>query len=215
MTGNSQGSLIHLIWVEYGPFRCAQFFTEVQKMVNHWLINNGFSIGIGDAVATSSVLAEIEGTITTAKTEVGNIINRARAGKLERTPGRTINETFEGEVNGVLNKATDNCGKLVKKALLHTNNVNAMVSAGSKGNAINIWFVHLRCRAKENGKSLFLLSDFSRRCVCYSLRVCSQIIACVGQQNVSGKRIPFGFRNRSLPHFNKYDLGTQCEHKQH
>ncbi len=64
-------------------------------------------------------------------------------------------------------------GKLVKKALLSTNNVNAMVSAGSKGNAINI----------------------------------CQIIACVGQQNVSGKRIPFGFRNRSLPHFNKYDLG--------
>lgn len=75
-------------------------------MVNHWLINNGFSIGIGDAVASSTVLAEIEQTITNAKTEVSNIINRARAGKLERTPGRTINETFEGEVNGVLNKAT-------------------------------------------------------------------------------------------------------------
>lgn len=79
--------------------------------VNHWLINNGFSIGIGDAVATSTVLAEIESTIGSAKTEVNNIINRARAGKLERTPGRTINETFEGEVNGVLNKATDQCGQ--------------------------------------------------------------------------------------------------------
>jgi len=29
---SAQNSLIHLIWVEYGPFRCAQFFTEVQKM---------------------------------------------------------------------------------------------------------------------------------------------------------------------------------------
>ena len=80
-------------------------------MVNHWLINNGFSIGIGDAVATSSVLAEIENTIASAKTEVSNIINRARAGKLERTPGRTIVETFEGDVNGCLNKATDACGE--------------------------------------------------------------------------------------------------------
>jgi len=175
--GNSQGSLIHLIWVEYGPFRCAQFFTEVQKMVNHWLLHHGFSIGIGDAVATSGVLAQIENTITTAKSDVSTIINRARTGKLERTPGRTINESFEGEVNAVLNRATDECGKLVKKALHHTNNVNAMVSAGSKGNAINI----------------------------------CQIIACVGQQNVSGKRIPFGFRNRSLPHFNKYDLGPESK----
>ena len=33
----------------------------------------------------------------------------------------------------------------------------------------------------------------------------SQVIACVGQQNVEGKRIPFGFRKRTLPHFVKDD----------
>ena len=35
----------------------------------------------------------------------------------------------------------------------------------------------------------------------------SQIIACVGQQNVEGKRIAYGFRERTLPHFTKFDLG--------
>lgn len=50
-----------------------------------------------------------------------------------------------------------------------------MVSAGSKGNQINI----------------------------------CQIIACVGQQNVQGKRIGWGFRGRSLPHFSKEDVGTE------
>ena len=29
------------------------------------------------------------------------------------------------------------------------------------------------------------------------------MIACVGQQNVEGKRIPFGFHGRTLPHFTK------------
>ena len=38
----------------------------------------------------------------------------------------------------------------------------------------------------------------------------SQIIAVVGQQNVEGKRIPFGFRHRSLPHFNKDDYGPEA-----
>ena len=33
----------------------------------------------------------------------------------------------------------------------------------------------------------------------------SQMISCLGQQNVDGKRIPYGFDNRTLPHFNKYD----------
>ena len=32
-----------------------------------------------------------------------------------------------------------------------------------------------------------------------------QMIACVGQQNVDGKRIPYGFEDRTLPHFNKFD----------
>ena len=38
----------------------------------------------------------------------------------------------------------------------------------------------------------------------------SQMIACVGQQNVEGKRIPFGFTDRSLPHFAKNDLGPEA-----
>jgi DNA-directed RNA polymerase II subunit RPB1 len=33
----------------------------------------------------------------------------------------------------------------------------------------------------------------------------SQMIACLGQQNVDAKRIPHGFGNRTLPHYQKYD----------
>jgi len=33
----------------------------------------------------------------------------------------------------------------------------------------------------------------------------SQMISCLGQQNVDGKRIPYGFTNRTLPHYSKYD----------
>ena len=33
----------------------------------------------------------------------------------------------------------------------------------------------------------------------------SQMISCLGQQNVDGKRIPYGFIDRTLPHFQKYD----------
>ena len=33
----------------------------------------------------------------------------------------------------------------------------------------------------------------------------AQMISCLGQQNVDGKRIPYGFDNRTLPHFHKYD----------
>jgi len=33
----------------------------------------------------------------------------------------------------------------------------------------------------------------------------SQMISCLGQQNVDGKRIPYGFQDRTLPHYNKFD----------
>jgi len=33
----------------------------------------------------------------------------------------------------------------------------------------------------------------------------SQMLCCLGQQNVDGKRIPYGFDSRTLPHFTKYD----------
>jgi DNA-directed RNA polymerase II subunit RPB1 len=34
-------------------------------------------------------------------------------------------------------------------------------------------------------------------------------MACCGQQNVEGKRIPFGFERRSLPHYSKDDFGPE------
>ncbi|OHT08562.1 RNA polymerase II largest subunit [Tritrichomonas foetus] len=49
-----------------------------------------------------------------------------------------------------------------------------------------------------------------------SLLNISQIIATVGQQNIEGKRIRFGFKNRTLPHFTKDDFGLEsrgfCRH---
>ena len=37
----------------------------------------------------------------------------------------------------------------------------------------------------------------------------SQMSVCVGQQSVEGRRIPFGFRRRTLPHFTKDDFSPE------
>ena len=39
----------------------------------------------------------------------------------------------------------------------------------------------------------------------------AQMIACLGQQNIDGKRIPNGFNDRTLPHFNKYDVSPNAK----
>lgn len=38
----------------------------------------------------------------------------------------------------------------------------------------------------------------------------AQMVACVGQQNVDGKRVAYGFTDRTLPHFCKYDDGPEA-----
>ena len=38
----------------------------------------------------------------------------------------------------------------------------------------------------------------------------SQMSACVGQQIVEGKRVPFGFKFRTLPHFTKDDYSPEA-----
>jgi DNA-directed RNA polymerase II subunit RPB1 len=38
----------------------------------------------------------------------------------------------------------------------------------------------------------------------------AQIVACLGQQNVEGARIPYGYIDRTLPHYNKYDDSSEA-----
>ncbi|XVE87489.1 hypothetical protein DITRI_Ditri18aG0121500 [Diplodiscus trichospermus] len=173
--GTSSGSLIHVIWEEVGPDAARKFLGHTQWLVNYWLLQNAFSIGIGDTIADAATMEKINETISTAKEEVKKLIVKAQNKDLEPEPGRTMMESFENKVNQVLNKARDDAGNSAQKSLSESNNLKAMVTAGSKGSFINI----------------------------------SQMTACVGQQNVEGKRIPFGFIDRTLPHFTKDDYGPE------
>ena len=132
-----------------------------------------------------------------AKDEVKKLIEKAQTNELEAQPGRTMMESFENQVNQVLNKARDDAGKSAQNSLKDTNNVVRMVTAGSKGSFINISQV-----------LKVLVWSMSRAASGRSLTSCRamQMIACVGQQNVEGKRIPFGFQDRTLPHFTKVNV---------
>ncbi|KAI4986177.1 hypothetical protein ZWY2020_018807 [Hordeum vulgare] len=173
--GTSVGSLIHVIWEEVGPDAARKFLGHTQWLVNYWLLQHGFSIGIGDTIADAGTMKKISDTISKAKTDVDELIKKAHNKKLEPEPGRTMMESFENQVNQVLNKARDDAGSSAQKSLSDGNNLKAMVTAGSKGSFINI----------------------------------SQMTACVGQQNVEGKRIPFGFAGRTLPHFSQNNYSPE------
>ena len=173
--GTSAGGLVHVIYNEYGPRGARAFLGCHQRVVNHWIVNRSYSIGIGDTIGDKQTMDDIVATIDKSKKEVKALVESAQKAKLECQPGHTMLESFEKLVNQVLNKARDTAGTRAQKSLKESNNVKNMVTTGSKGSFINI----------------------------------SQMIACVGQQNVEGKRIPYGFLNRTLPHFTKDDYGPE------
>lgn len=52
-----------MIWMEKGPDACRRFLNNVQYSVNHWLMEHGFSMGIGDTVADTSTMRSINDII--------------------------------------------------------------------------------------------------------------------------------------------------------
>lgn len=98
----------------------------------------GHSIGIGDTIADPQTYLEIQKAIKKAKEDVIEVIQKAHNMDLEPTPGNTLRQTFENQVNRILNDARDKTGGSAKKSLTEYNNLKAMVVAGSKGSNINI-----------------------------------------------------------------------------
>jgi len=156
---------------DYGNMASAKFIDDLQNIVTEYMKTAGFSVGISDLISNAETNQKIIEIITKKKTDVKNLIDQVQIGVFENNTGKTNEEEFETQVNNILNKATDESGKVGLKSLNKNNRFVTMVNAGSKGSDLNITFM----------------------------------ISCLGQQNVDGKRIPYGFEHRTLPHFSKYD----------
>ena len=172
--GSSAGGVIHIACNEFGSDVAMAFFNGAQRVVNYWLLHNGFSIGIGDTVPDAETVVKIQKAVDDQKLDVQSITQKAVNNTLEAAPGMTVRQTFESKVMASLNKARDQAGNDTQDSLKDLNHGVQMARSGSKGTTINI----------------------------------AQMTALVGQQAVEGKRIPFGFKYRTLPHFAKDDYSA-------
>lgn len=75
-------------------------------------------------------MEKINTTIEKAKKEVSDLIVQAQHNQMKAQPGATQQESFEREVNRVLNKARDDAGLSATGSLRETNNIKTMVVAG-------------------------------------------------------------------------------------
>eukprot|EP00747_Dinoflagellata_sp_TGD_P161077 gnl/TRDRNA2_/TRDRNA2_178045_c0_seq8.p1 gnl/TRDRNA2_/TRDRNA2_178045_c0~~gnl/TRDRNA2_/TRDRNA2_178045_c0_seq8.p1 ORF type:complete len:1521 (-),score=-42.62 gnl/TRDRNA2_/TRDRNA2_178045_c0_seq8:230-4792(-) len=147
--GQNSGGLIHLVWMEYGSNAACRLITNIQRCVNHWLLLQGMSVGIGDATVDKVTIKKIKEVISTQKKEVEKILYRFQRREVEAEPGLSLEQTLEKIINQVLNKAREDTGEMVQRSLSHCNNLKRMVTSGSKGNNNNISQV-IACVAQQN-----------------------------------------------------------------
>lgn len=169
--GDGSRGLLHRICNDFGNMKAADFIDDLQNIVTEYMKSSAYSVGISDLIADAKTIEAITSVITKKKKEVHSLIDETHLGIFENKTGKTNEEEFETQVNNILNRASNDAGKIGRESLSANNRFVIMVNAGSKGSDLNI----------------------------------SQMISCLGQQNVDGKRIPYGFEDRTLPHFTKFD----------
>ena len=169
--GKGTKGLLQRVVNDFGNMTAAKFIDDLQNIVTNYMRSSAYSVGISDLIANKATSDAIVDKITQKKQDVVDLLHQTQLGVFTNKTGKTNHEQLESEVNGILNEAAAESGKIGRKNLEKDNRFVIMVNAGSKGSDLNI----------------------------------SQMISCLGQQNVDGKRIPYGFDDRTLPHFKKYD----------
>ena len=169
--GSGTKGLLQRITNDFGNIQAMKFIDNFQNIITSYMRSSAYSVGISDLIANKVTSDAIVDKITNKKQDVIDLLHQTQLGVFSNKTGKSNHEELESQVNGILNEAAAESGKIGRKNLEKENRFVIMVNAGSKGSDLNI----------------------------------SQMISCLGQQNVDGKRIPYGFDNRSLPHFKKYD----------
>ena len=169
--GSTTKGILHRICNDFGNMQATEFVDDLQNIITEYMKSSSFSVGISDLIANKETQDKIILAILKQKEEVQGVIEKVHLGTFENNTSASNNTEFETSINNVLNKATEQAGKIGRNSLNKNNRFLMIVNCGSKGTLINI----------------------------------SQMISCVGQTNIDGKRVPYGFENRTLPHFNKFD----------
>ncbi len=123
--GISPTSMVHKIEKEYGAEETIDFISNYQFIMNHYVKNRGFSIGIQDFIPKR--VEEIKENIIKCFSTAQSIEDT------EKDP-----DIREQKINFALNDATTIGKRISKESTNFDNSLNDMVKAGSKGSSINI-----------------------------------------------------------------------------
>ena len=114
--GKSNGSLVHVIYNDYGADACVNFMHDLQGLAHRYLRVRGFTIGLSDLMRSEEATKICREERETAFEEA----------KLLEDP------------NMRLNSCRNIMGRAVVEGMNDSNNFFAMINSGSKGSLVNL-----------------------------------------------------------------------------
>ena len=177
--GSSAGGLIHILFKDYGEQVAADFMYATQRLVNNWLLINGFSVGMSDCLVPANDITIVTAQQTEEVMTIGEYTQEIIA-DVQTKVLATLQDSYdspeadleelETKIKQQLNTGRDLIGKVILNDTT-PNRLTDIIKAESKGNVLNI----------------------------------AQIRGCLGQSEVEGKRAPLNMDRRSLPFYARDD----------
>ncbi len=131
-------SMLHFLVREYGTDFGREFMDKAFKLFLRFIEIRGFTMSVDDILIPEQAYNEIMEIFNKAKSKVDELLRLYKEGKLEITPGRTLEESLELKILEVLSKARDEAGEVAAKYLDPFNNVFIMAKTGARGSSLNI-----------------------------------------------------------------------------
>ena len=137
LVGSAKGSILEQVYNILGPYECANFINNLQKMMNWFMINRGFTISIGDVDVKKEIKDEISDMVDVTELEVMKIIS-----DVENKYTDMDYEMGEQLISQKLTEVRNNGQKILAKEMSKENNLFAMAEGSkSKGNPTNNLFI--------------------------------------------------------------------------
>ena len=131
-------TLIHMIFDSFGPEAVRNFLDNNQRMLNRWLSEHCFTLGMGDCIPTAEdnkkIKEFIEGTIR----NVNTIIKEANVGIYKTNlDAKFIHISLEEDIKEQLDGAKYDFEKYLKKTIDRKNGMYITNSSGAKGDVLS------------------------------------------------------------------------------
>jgi DNA-directed RNA polymerase II subunit RPB1 len=179
--GKSQAGIIKQIFNVYGTDECVKFLNNTQKLVTKWLMDHSFSISFGDSILNSVERKKVINLTDKYYNDVYDLLKKAHHGTFSTELDDSLKHL---KMEGDIKDILDTAaGEIRKSVMKNVSKQNSFYISGDWGGA------------GSKGTSTNM----------------QQILGCVGQQDIWGKRIENGFNGRTLPHFHKNDIGPSAK----